>query len=1356
MRTIFIKTICIYCVFAWSAMTGYAQTPALYESVSIAQGLSQGMIFDILQDKEGFLWVATKNGLNRYDGYHFKVFTNDPYNPASLSGNTIVELLEDSKGYIWVGTDNSGVNIYDKKKGIFYRLTHNSSPNSLSGNNIKSIVEMNDGRFLVGTVNAGINIVSLGKDFFDKGAAASITRLTLPNGTQLYGMGKDGNGRIWIGGMDGLVYQFTPLQNNFTPQTNAKLYNSGHYNADGSLLANNNLFLANGPTVIPLFDTSRIPSGNLLLNPLGTPWDNIHREPYYYKWARWEPGKIPDFTAVLPVDTTRRICYPFIVDRSGILWSGSIGYGLRKYFTANSRFTTLLKGQSPRLMVPVSAHELIWADFSYCWDRLKDGVNTKGAFSNIPSITEIDNIIITSNNQYWIKSDNSGYYKYNPSTNLLKAYPAINPGQTFGNKQPFMEDSKGNIWFPGQNGVLTLFHTTNETINRFSISANMSNTLVTALYEDKQGVFWVGTETGLAKLVFSKGMNAAPEVKWFYNNSSTRNSLNYNHISSFLSDPAAPDKYIWISTKGGGLNRLDKTTGEFFHLMAKDGLPDNVVYGLLADEAGNIWGSTNKGIFCMLANKDKTNQWRFRNFTKADGLQDDEFNTGAFVKLPDGQLAFGGVNGLNIFNPKLILESGFVPNVFITDLLINNQSVAPGDPTAVLQKTIEYSGHITLNHLQDILTLEFASLDYAAPGQNKYRYQLVGIDEDWVESGTRRSATYLHLPSGNYTFKVQGSNSQGTWSDKTAELQITVLPPWWRTWWAYLAYLMAMGIAIWLYLRFKVNKAKLKAQLEYQQEEAKRVKELDSIKTQLYTNITHEFRTPLTVILGMARQVISNPDTQLTNSMNMIVRNGESLLNLVNELLDLSKLESGKMTLHLTNGDLIGFLRYIVESFQSLAASQNKQFHFLSEVDELAVSFDAEKMRQIITNLLSNALKFTPEKGNVYVSITTQQTPLSAKTLLTIKVKDTGIGIPGNQLAYIFDRFYQLDNSATRKAEGTGIGLALTKELVKLLGGNITVKSPPVGATKGTEFTLILPFSKTKDGEVLKTIDTEVAPVNPFIMTIPEAIAAEANEETDMPLLLLVEDNADVVAYTASCLPDYKLSVGRDGREGFEIATEMVPDLIITDVMMPFVDGFEMCRQLRADERTSHIPIIMLTARADMQSKLEGLDGGADAYLEKPFNREELLLRIKKLLERRQQLQQYYGKLAGIPGSDNGTESAATTPALPETASQNEFVIKVREIIEQHLDDYNFTVEQLCKKIFLSHSQLHRKLHALVGCSPNKFIRIIRLGKAKELLLNTDESIASIALTCGFNDPGYFARVFKQEFGCTPVEWRAK
>ncbi len=782
------------------------------------------------------------------------------------------------------------------------------------------------------------------------------------------------------------------------------------------------------------------------------------------------------------------------------------------------------------------------------------------------------------------------------------------------------------------------------------------------------------------------------------------------------------------------------------------------MYGILADEAGNIWGSTNKGIFCLIPPaSNKGDHWQFRNFTKSDGLQDDEFNTGAYARLNNGDLAFGGVNGLNIFNPAEALAAGYSPDVFITDILVNNEPLTPNDKTGILQQSIEQTKSITLNWLQDILTLEFSSLDFTAPAQNKYRFQLGGVDKDWVESGNRRTATYLHLPPGKYVFKVQGTNSQGVWSNKIAELQINVLPPWWRSWWAYLCYTLLLGLCIWAYFRFTLNRAKLKAQLSFEQLEAKRVKELDTVKTQLYTNITHEFRTPLTIILGMAQQVINKPGEYFNTGMDMIIRNGQNLLKLVNEMLDLSKLETGKMSLQLVNGDIINFLRYIVESFHSLAESQHKQLHFLSDIDMLHVAYDPEKIRQVVTNLLSNALKFTPEKGNIYISVNENVLAGQAEKIgLVIKVKDTGIGIPEDQLEHIFDRFYQSDNSLTRKAEGTGIGLALTKELVKLMDGEIMVKSPPSGSNKGSEFTVLLPLTKVTDTEAGNMASLLQISRNHTIPAAPENKTVITNgQDAAKPLILLVEDNADVVAYTASCLPDYRLAVGEDGKEGFEIAKEIIPDLIITDVMMPFVDGFELCKLLRSDEHTSHIPIIMLTAKADIESKLEGLSTGADAYLEKPFNKEELSIRINKLLELRKNLQQYYLKKAGLTDvAQSPAMLAATGEMMLNDKKEDEFVKKVREITELHLTETNFTVEQLCKLVFMSHSQLHRKLDALTGCSPNKFIRMIRFNKAKELLKDPSNSIGSVALDCGYNDPGYFARIFKQEYGVTPQEWR--
>ncbi len=1363
----FLICFCFYGKFA------FAQMGSGNETISTAQGLSQGLINDMIQDKEGFIWIATKGGLNRYDGYTFKIFTNDPQDTSSISSNAVSNLLEDSKGRIWIGTYDGGVNVYNKNTGRFLRIAKKSGDLSgLSSNRIISaMIELPNGSILVCPQGGSMNIVSLSDNSIDP---PSITQLNAPQNLEIMGVGKDDKGFIWVGCTDSSIFIFNPSSFSFGLLSNGPTLTDLIEKVGTRLTARSSQpsflepFPENPESGMALIDStgqlrpgifSNDTAGGLILDkrfPLkpGTSGD------VFFDFQGLKAGADLNDVTILYLKTSvkNQGLKSLLLDRSGILWVGTLGHGIYKYRVGPARFKPILPKWSLQRLT------LLNKDIIYVqgW-RVAKTVTADGAEYSNPLQRVVGNSVTTvalqaQNGDYWSYAlDSKTVTHYTAGLKMMATYDEpVNPTRTE-QLQPMIEDSKGRIWVCGANGTLARIDPTTSKITRFVIDIERNTgtqalAQTNAFYEDDQGIFWLGTEHGFARLDF-KNDAGEPEVKWYKNIPDNTSSLSYNYVSWFMDDPINAD-YLWICTKGGGLNRMEKSTGKFIRYTTKQGLPNDVVYGVLTDREGNIWGSTNKGLFCMMAGQ-KDEQPMFRVFSTSDGLQADEFNTNALAKLSNGNLAFGGINGINIFDPQKVLSSGFMPQIFITGIQIGNKALAPGDETGVLKETIEQTSSITLSHLQDVVTLEFSSLDFTAPSQNKYRYQLVGIDKDWVESGTRRTATYLHVPPGQYVFKVQGSNSQGMWSTTIAELKITITPPWWRTWCAYLVYVLLIGFVLRAYFLFRINKAKLQSQLHFEQQEAKRARELDTLKTQLYANITHEFRTPLTVIMGMAQQVKSKPEEHLDNGMNMIVRNGQHLLDLVNEMLDLSKLEDGKMTLHLINGDVVNFLRYIVESFQSLAAGQQKQFHFLSDTDELTVAYDAEKLRQIIANLLSNALKFTPAKGNVYVSISQEEAADADHAIMVIKVKDTGIGIPENQVQHIFDRFYQLDNSHTRKAEGTGIGLALTKELVKLMSGTIAVKSPPVGATRGTEFIITLPLTKVRNGI---SVNVPTTPANKNDVVAPlqkqttEYVDDNATKDKSVPLLLLVEDNVDVVAYTASCLPDYKLSVGKDGQEGFDIAVEIVPDLIITDVMMPFIDGFEMCRKLRQDERTSHIPIIMLTAKADMQSKLEGLEQGADVYLEKPFNKEELLLHIRKLIELRKHLQQYYSKQMGL------IADTETTPAPGqrniEEGKEHEFVKKVREIVEANFTNYEFSVEQLCQQVFMSHSQLHRKLEALTNCSPNKFIKLVRLQKAKTLLANPALPVGIIALDCGYIDPGYFARVFKQEYGLTPQEWR--
>ncbi len=1343
---------------------GFAQVPI--ESISIQQGLSQGMIYDILQDREGFLWFATKDGLNRFDGYSLKVFSNEAYNPQSLSGNSILKLFEDHQGRIWVVTDNEGLNVYDKKTGRFQRIQHDSqNPRSLSSNQIRCIAEDAAGNILAAADGADLNLIRLAGDSFEKNKAPKIQQITLPKHLNVTGMAKDSKGRVWMGGDDRCIYQFDTQTLQLRKAIEGYSFEVACANSDGTLWAsdqNHSPFYWDGKRAAPLFEhLSQV--FDLQVAPDGKLWLIKGSSLYGLDVQEWKPGKplkwstAPFFAQMkaplnalvnaqkedqfraklLALDLSAPLT-SLAIDRSGMVLAGTHDYGVYKFNPYQQKFQHYAEGISIRRIILAPNGSIYLDSYRKLWYQLQGNSLKLDGLGAISS--QVSNFLISRSAEHWALT-NKGLLRFRPGSG--PTHIPI-PASIFGERQPMLEDHHGNIWLAGLKGALVRVDPRSNQVNSYNFAdptkPMQHHSLSISMYESGDGMIWIGTMEGFVKADFSRGK---PHFRWFRNLPNQPNSLSYNYVTGFLDDPIDPQRYLWVCTRVG-LNRLDKKTGDFLHLGTEDGLPNNVVYGLLADEQGNLWGSTNRGIFCLSQafsshNPSEKPRYTIRNFNLTDGLQNHEFNTGALAKLPNGELAFGGVNGFNVFDPKVMLGRDYQPRIFITNIAVNNRPVAVGDDTGVLNTSIETTRHITLNHLQDILSLEYASLDYTGSMFNQYRYQLLGADDNWVEAGTRRSATYLHLPPGNYTFRVQGSNSRGIWSPHVATLNIKILPPWWRSTWAYLAYVLLLVAAGRAVFQFYLNREKLRNQLAYETREASRVKELDTAKTRLYTNITHEFRTPLTVIMGMAQQTLEKPNENLAFKQEMILRNGQQLLQLVNEMLDLSRLESGKMALRFIQGDVIAFLRYMVESFHSMAESQQKQLHFLSTLQELDCAYDPEKLRQIVSNLLSNALKFTPESGNIYLSI--GRTALQEKPFLQITVKDTGIGIHEAQLPHIFDRFYQVDDSPTRQGEGAGIGLALTKELVNLLQGEIQVKSPVTGSNKGAEFTVLLPLQMAAE---------TIAEGLPETWAGPLAIAENPQIETPSPLetssrhlILLVEDNPDVAAYLNSCLPEYRLEFAKDGQEGFDKATELIPDLIISDVMMPRMDGFTLCQHLRNDERSSHIPIILLTAKADFESKLIGLDRGADVYLEKPFQPEELRLRIRKLLELREKLKQHYLQSAGLRREGSTLEKR-----------EDVFVQKIRECIEANLSDHTFSIEQLCKAIHLSQRQLQRKLEALTGFSPNQFIRSIRLNQAKTLLLDPELSVTAVAYDCGFSDPSYFARVFKQEFDRTPLEWR--
>ncbi len=1324
------------------------------EMLSPRQGLSQGYVNCILQDREGFIWLGTKNGLNRYDGYRFEVLTHDPYDSFSLSDDHI-NTLSEYGDFLIVGTQSNGLNLLHKKTRRVCRIPNSvfrpgAAPDYVS---VLWAAADADGQLWAQVAITPYNLlykIALPKGFWDSpdmhtdklqglsaqtwprqmwsnvamshnarriyaivqdsffqidtrtGAWAHTTLLPELDFGSLKSIDLDPKGRIWIA--DFLNYNLT------------RLYRLEH----GKRLA---------PVSVPP-DFSQIQH----FAP-GLIWLTCHDRNVGFRLD--EAGNFdPNRPAFPPVRIPRGRSYG-ITDRSGLVWMGTCGIGAIKVNLRSQHFRRLFPGKSiyGGVFQDWNGNILTYDNLTNTLFSSELAKNPKTPFlpglNNLHSATKIEK---DAQGNYWI----AGTLRNTRDFLLKKVAPSgdvatftIPHTITYFDYVLLALDGDGHPWVAADS---RLFHF-DPGAERFDIYS-FQKTLpeakgTTALAQTADGSWWIGTDKGLVR--------AKPAAKGFdffvfKNNTTDRNSLRHNLVSSILADPTDPS-ILWVGTKGGGLNRLDIRSGRFSHLTTREGLPNDVIYGVLADDRGNLWLSSNKGLTCY-----QPGTGLIKTYTEEDGIQGNEFNTWAYGKAVDGTLFFGGLNGLTVFHPDRLTEDTLAPRTLLTGLRLNNRVVSQHDSTGPLRQSMEFTRAIEVPFSSNNITLEFAAMNFAAPAKNRFRYYLEGAEAEWVHESAEHSATYLNLPPGAYTFRVKGANSEGVWSEQATTLKITVLPPWYRSWWAWLTYVLLLGGSVYAFYRYQ-----LRTKLEHAENE--RLKELDAVKTRFYTNITHEFRTPLTVILGIADQLkapsFNRAGQAFDTGMEMIQRNGRQLLQLINQVLDLSKLESGTMHLQLVQGDVVGFVKYLVESFQSYAEGKRIALSFEAALPQLHIAYDREKLQAIVSNLISNAIKFTPAGGRVAVHLSAINPP-SAATQIHIRVSDTGVGIPEEKQPHIFDRFYQVDNSETRTGEGTGIGLALVRELVKLMGGDIAVESR---SGTGAAFSVTLPVFPVVEGMPRFAPDDFSAPADGQQMPLlPEAQDYMVSPPSDrageaLPLVLLIEDNADVRHYLNQCLRDrYRVMEARDGQEGIEQALEQVPDLIVSDVMMPRKDGFAVCDALKNDERTSHIPIVLLTARAAVEDRIAGLRRGADAYLAKPFHQEELLVTLSNLLELRKKLQAKWGALLLAPAS------AGSSAPEPEDA----FLLKVKTIIEEQMADYGFDVDTLSRTIAMSQSQLLRKVTALTGKSTAALIRAVRLERARTLLLAGGKNITEVAFEVGFDDPKYFSRVFAEEFGVPP------
>jgi signal transduction histidine kinase/DNA-binding response OmpR family regulator len=731
---------------------------------------------------------------------------------------------------------------------------------------------------------------------------------------------------------------------------------------------------------------------------------------------------------------------------------------------------------------------------------------------------------------------------------------------------------------------------------------------------------------------------------------------------------------------------------------------------------------------------------------------------------------FGGNNGFNFFHPDSIQDNPNVPPVAIT--AFEKLDTDHPEQGAIAETGISAKSEIALTHKNAIFSIEFAALNYVESHKNRYAYKLEGFNDNWIQLGTRRRATFTNLDPGEYVFRVKGSNNDGVWNEEGASLRIIIRPPWWKTWWAYALYGAIFFGLLYSLRRYEMNRQQFKHRAELEHVQVEKLQELDHLKSRFFANISHEFRTPLTLILAPIEDVLARVDEHISKKdLKLMQRSGQRLLRLINQMLDLAKLEAGKMQLQASDGDIVRFLRAVTMAFESQAARKQIVLRFRAEPERIIVCFDRKKLEDIMHNLLSNALKFTPPQGEITVAVAggsgSSELSATAPATATVTVSDTGIGIPASHLPHIFDRFYRVEDSSalsksddsikaasldqiyTTRQEGIGIGLALVKELVELHHGSIQAESEE---GKGTTFTISLPLAKAhlKPEEIeasgkLQVASEQVASEQDVIIPSiqDQATSGQQPETSNQEIVLVIEDNDDLRTYLREHLErEYKVMEAGDGEEGVEKALAAIPDLVISDVMMPKKDGYQVCAALKTDEKTSHIPVILLTAKAAAEEKMEGLETGADDYIVKPFNVAELLVRARNLIALRRKLRERFKGQVILKPSE-----------IAVTSKDEAFLNRVLSAIEKHIGEEEFGVEELAGEAAMSRSQIHRKLQALTGRNCGQFILSVRLQRAAELLRQKAATVSEIAYQTGFGSPSYFVSCFKKQFGCTPSEY---
>jgi len=1380
-----------------------------FERLAVDEGLSQISVESVVQDDKGYIWLATHDGLNRYDGYEFKYFRHDSQDPHSLSNSFVNVIYKDNQGRLWVGT-KGGLNRYDHQTQRFIRYSHDvNNTDTLSHNYVTSIAQDLQGNIWVGTLGGGLNLFD-GQKFYQFKASINNPITAAANGSKqnVVGLGDDdvhmvkvgSKGYLWVGTAGGLNrVDTTSLQfEQFVHDANDS--NSISHNSVYAMTEDDkgNFWVATMGGGLNYFDRrsgqfrhvvdqtqgedkladaeiwtlSSISSEGIWLGTKSSGLYKYHIEQnrfIHYKNIATDPYSLSH-------DSIRAIYY----DDKGLLWIGTFGGGLN-FVGVKPRNFGHFKHQVDKpdsLLGSLTMSFLIDKKGDLWVGTWAGGLNRQraGARGFDHYLNEPQNPNSIPNNSVWTLFEDShgeiwagtkgGLSRYNPQTDEFINYlhDEQDPNSLSHDwVMDIAEDGSGNLWVATRGGGLNLFNRSTQTFSALRYDSQNPNSIATDvlmdLNVDQDGVMWIGTwGAGLVKF----DLNSRTFKQYSHNNRDSK-SLSYNYVLTVYLDR---HNALWIGTFGGGLNRLDQNTGQFAHYREQDGLPNDTIYGMTEDLLGNLWVSTNKGLVKMVA--DEHGQLsKMKIYDVKDGLQSNEFNGNSFYLSQTGELFFGGINGFNRFEPQRIIENKSPPKIVLTDFLLFNRSVtiiSAQEKRASEQKygftlpvAIDDMEHLTIGHRENLVSFEFAAFDYSNPMKNQYSYLLEGHDENWIVASSRnRRATYTNLSAGEYVLRIQASNSDGVWNIEGKALKVTVLPPWWLSNLAFAIYAIIIVGSLWAFHHYRTKSLRrLAAKLERRvNDRTATIKQLLVQKDRMFANISHEFRTPLTLILNPMESInkTQTKDT-IIEKVTMAKRNGQRLLRMVEQLLALTKLEADQNAYQdqsqWRSYSLGNVLHVLASSFEPLFAAKNHRFT-LKPFDDVILRLMPDVLETVITNLISNAIKYTPKNGEIEASVTIDGDKVK------IAVTDNGFGIAEQDQDKVFSRFTRVNEQHDEKIPGAGIGLALVKELVEKSHGTIVLTSE---LGKGSTFTVTFPIPAETDFNEEDDQSSELSLASTLeVKTLshlednaePEQTEEEEEASGDKSTVLLIDDNADMRQLLELTLGEtYHCIQASNGEIGLEKAQQNLPDIVISDVMMPGLNGFEVLQQLKLKSLTSHIPVILLTAKGDKQSRIQGWENNADDYIEKPFNAEELMARIDNLLSIR--------KLLRLRHQHEFTQTSAdkeidTPIEISLDAVAQQFFEQLNDILSKHYQDESLDVGVLAAEMHMSRRQFTRKIKNLLGLTPLESIRTYRLKRAAELL-GQGQAPSVVTYAVGFTSHSYFGQCFKAQYNCAPSEY---